>query len=132
MSVIKTELMRALLRENLITMEQLEDAHDKQLGAKKPICEILSELNFVSEKDLIRTTAVIYDIPRFDESKDEIDPEVVKILPYEKAKRYGVFPIRQEGEFLILAMEDSKDIVACDDVELITELRVKPILASLE
>ena len=43
-------LFDELIKEGLITSEQLADARVKQVGAKKPIHELLVEMGFVSEK----------------------------------------------------------------------------------
>lgn len=123
-------LFDALIKDNLITTGQLADARVKQIGAKKPLHELLVEMGFIKEEDLLKAVSKLYDVPIFDLGRESIGPEAVKLLPYEVAARHGVFPIRQEGEVLILAMSNPQDIMAVDEVQLITNLRVIPALCS--
>ncbi len=123
-------LIDALLRENLINREQLNDARDKQMGAKKPIQELLVEMGFVKEEDLIRISSKVFDTPTLNLYEENIDPSVIKLISYETAKRYGVFPLRQEGDALILAMSDPQDIMALDDIRLLTNMEIKPVLSA--
>ena len=47
-------LTDALLREQFVTAEQLQDASDKQVGAKKPVEDLFVEMGFVKEAELKR------------------------------------------------------------------------------
>ena len=123
-------LIDALLRENLINREQLNDAKDKQMGAKKPIQELLVEMGFVKEEDLIRISSKVFNTPILNLDEENIDSSVIKLISYETAKRYGVFPVRQEGDALILAMTDPEDVVALDDIRLMINMEIKPVLSA--
>ena len=123
-------LTEALIKEKLITWEQLNDAKAKSLGAKKPLQEILVELSFISEEALLSVCSRIFNMPVMDLDQEKINVEVVRILPFSLAKRYGVFPVSKEGDTLTLAMSDPQDIMAVDDIKLATGLAVKPLLCS--
>ncbi|MFH1640592.1 MAG: type II/IV secretion system protein [Candidatus Omnitrophota bacterium] len=125
-----TILIDTLIKENLITEEQLRDAKDKQLGAKRPIQELLLEMNFINEEDLIKVTSRVFKMPVTDLEKEEIDSSAVKLMPYETAKCYGVFPVRTEGNTLILAMSNPQDVVALDVIKILVNMEVKPILTT--
>ena len=126
-----SSLVEALIEANLITPGQLEDAKAKRLCEKKPIHYILVEMGVIEEEDLIRIASKVFNMPifDFDQEKHLIDPIVVKLITYEKLKYYGVFPIRKDGESLILATSDPHDIIALDDLKLITKLNIKAVLA---
>ena len=113
-------LIDALLKENLISKEQLNDARDKQMGAKKPVHELLVEMDFVKEEDLVRVSSKVFNMPIINLNEKTIDSSVTKLLSYELAKRYGVFPVHKEKDMLVLAMSDPQDIVALDDIKLMT------------
>jgi type IV pilus assembly protein PilB len=123
-------LFDALIKEGLITSEQLSDARVKQIGAKKPLHELLVEMGFIKEEDLLKTVSKLYDLPLIELARESIGHEVVKLLPYEVAARHGVFPIRREGDVLVLAMSNPQDIMAIDEIQLVTNLHVKPTLCS--
>ncbi|MGB2601742.1 MAG: hypothetical protein WBD12_07085 [Candidatus Omnitrophota bacterium] len=121
-------LVDALIKENLLTIEQLNDAKDKQIGAKKPIQDILVEMGFLLEEDLIKVSSKVFGMPVVDLSKEKVDIAVTKMIPYETAKKYGVVPLRREGDELLLAMSNPQDIIALDDLSIMTGMRIKPVL----
>lgn len=123
-------LVEALLQAKLITPDQLADAKAKQIGAKKPIQELLVEMGFLKEEDLLAVASKTFNCPVVDLSKETVSPKAVKKLPYLLAKRYGVFPIRIEEDILVLAVSNPQDIIAQDDIRKVTGLRVKPVLCS--
>jgi len=125
-----SNLIAALLREGLISEEQLNDALAKHIGAKKPIQELLVEMGFVKEEDLIRVSAKVFDMPILDLKNEIIDTHATELVSYELAKRYGVFPVRKEQNTIVLAMSDPQDIVALDDLEIITRSKIKPVLCT--
>ena len=123
-------LIAALLKESLISEEQLNDAKAKHVGAKKPLQELLVEMGFIKEEDLIRVSAKVFNMPILDLDKETIEPSATELISYELAKRYGVFPVRREQDTIILAMSDPQDIVTLDDLKIITTLNIKPILCT--
>jgi len=123
-------LAEALIKEGLITFQQLEEAEYKQMGAKRPLQELLVEMGFVKEEDLMRVSAQVFNMPVLDLSKETIEPAMTKMISYEIAKRCGVFPVRKEGNALILAMSNPIDVVALDAVTKITNMEVRPIFST--
>ena len=112
-------LMTELVKQGLVTEEQLNDARQKQFGAKKPIQEVLVDMGFVKEPDLMRVASDVFKTPVVDLTKETIDSALMKKVPYEKAKRYGACPLRMEDNRLILAMSDPQDVMALDDLKLV-------------
>lgn len=125
-----SELIKMLLDEKLISRSQLNDAKTKQLGAKKPLQDILIEMGFIKEEELLGLTARRFGLPLIKLEDIEADPAVVKLVPYDTAKSYGVFPLRKENNTLLLAMSDPFDVIALDDIKLLTKLEIKPVLAT--
>lgn len=123
-------LTDALLQEKLITQDQLNDAKAKQIGAQKPIHELLIDMGFVKEEDLLAVAARIFNIPISDLTQETLSPEAMRRVPFALAKRYGVFPIRIEGDTLVLAMSNPRDILVQDDIQQVTCLKVRPVLCT--
>jgi type IV pilus assembly protein PilB len=124
-------LIDELLSKGLITRDQLKDAKEKQLCEKKPLLDVLVEMGFINEDTLINIASKIFKMPVFDLDRERngIDPAAARSISYEKLKHYGVFPVRVEGKELILAMSDPNDIIAIDDISVLANIRVKPVLA---
>ena len=123
-------LIDALIKENLLTMDQLNDAKDKQIGEKKPVQDILVDMGFLQEEDLMRVSSKVFGMPVVDLSKETVDAAVTKMIPYETAKKYGVAPLRREGNDLLLAMSNPQDVIALDDLRIMTGLNIRPVLSS--
>ncbi|MCX5707752.1 MAG: ATPase, T2SS/T4P/T4SS family [Candidatus Omnitrophica bacterium] len=124
-----TDLINALIQEGLITHENVRDAQDKQLGAKKPLQELLVEMGFISEEKLIEVASKTFATPLAD-VQETIDPAVSRLIPFELARRFGVFPLRMQERKLILAMSNPVDVMAIDGISSLTGLQVEPVLAT--
>jgi len=125
-----TVLIDGLVREGLITAEQLSDARIKRIGAKKPLQELLVEMGFIAEDKLIQVSSRIFNMQVTQLSRETIDPAAVKLVPYELAMRYGIMALRKEGHDLVLAMSDPEDILALDDIRLNTGMNIKALLSA--
>jgi len=73
-------LIDALIKENLVTQEQLSDARNKQVGAKKPLHELLVEMGFIKEEDLIKVSAKVFNMPILDLNKETIDSAAIELI----------------------------------------------------
>ena len=119
-----------LVGEGLITPEDLRRALAEQKGTSEKLGSILVRLNLLSEEQLIGFLSRQYGIPSITLSQLDIDPEVLRLLPAQLAKKYEVIPIKRAGNALTLAMSDPTNVFALDDVAFLTNLQVLPIVAS--
>src|SRR6185312_4417020 len=60
----------------------------------------------------------------------EIDASVVKLIPYETAKRYQILPLSRVGSSLTIAMVDPTNVFAMDDIKFMTGFNIEPVVAS--
>ncbi|MBI5343862.1 MAG: type IV-A pilus assembly ATPase PilB, partial [Deltaproteobacteria bacterium] len=60
----------------------------------------------------------------------EIDPEIVKLIPEDVAQKYQVIPVSRTGSSLVVAMADQSNIFAIDDIKFLTGYNVEPLVAS--
>src|SRR5438034_685957 len=119
-----------LVREGLIDNEQLARALQEQKGSNDKLGGILVKLNFVTEDKLIAFLSRQYGIQSITLSQLDIDPEVLKLVPEQIARKYEVLPINRQGNQITLAMADPTDVFALDDVGFMTNLQVVPVVAS--
>jgi type IV pilus assembly protein PilB len=119
-----------LVTEGLITREQLQRALAEQKGTSEKLGSILVRLNLLSEEQLIGFLSQQYGIPSITLSQLDIDPDVVRLVPSQLAKKYEVIPITRTGNALTLAMSDPTNVFALDDVAFLTNLQVLPVVAS--
>ena len=119
-----------LVREGLIDNEQLARALQEQKGSNDKLGGILVKLNFVTEDKLIAFLSRQYGIQSITLSQLDVDPEVLKLVPEQIARKYEVLPIQRQGNQVTLAMADPTNVFALDDVGFMTNLQVIPVVAS--
>jgi type IV pilus assembly protein PilB len=71
-----------------------------------------------------------YGIPAVDLSYFEIDSAVIKLIPYEVAKRYEILPLSRVGSSLTIAMADPTNVFALDDIKFMTGYNVEPVVVA--
>jgi type IV pilus assembly protein PilB len=119
-----------LLKQKLITQEQLENALKLQREEGGKIGEALVRVGAVSESDITETLSQQFGVPSIDLAHFEIDPAVVKVVPGEVARKYGVLPVNKTGATLTIAMGDPTNVFAMDDIKFMTGYNVEPVVAS--
>jgi len=89
--------------------------------------DLIKKLNVVSEEDLVRAKAKLYNIEYIDLSKIPISPEALAVLPQDVAERFKVFPVSvdKKNGIITVAMADPMDLSAIEFIEQKTNLRVK-------
>jgi type IV pilus assembly protein PilB len=119
-----------LVREKVITGEQLDQAlkEQKQTGAR--LGSVLVKLGYVSEEDVTNFLSRQYGVPAINLSFFEIDNQVTKLIPYETARRYQILPLSRAGASLTIAMVDPTNVFAIDDIKFMTGLNIEPVVAS--
>lgn len=119
-----------LLREKLITTDQLKKAIDEQKKSGGRLGYNLTKLGYITEKDLTGFLSRQYGIPTIDLSTHEVDHEIVKLIPEDVAQKYQVIPVSRTGSTLVVAMADPSNIFAIDDIKFLTGYNVEPLVAS--
>ncbi|MFN2604313.1 MAG: GspE/PulE family protein, partial [Gemmatimonadaceae bacterium] len=118
-----------LVREGLITREQLNLALQEQRDSGARIGYNLVALGFVKEIDLTRTLARQYRMPAVDLTNFEIDPRIARLIPGEMAAKHLVLPLKRDGRTLTVAMADPTSTGVLDDLKFITRCDIFPVIA---
>ncbi len=119
-----------LVKEKLVTPEQLNEAIKAQRDSNGRLGTAVVKLGYASDEDVTRCLSRQYGIPAVDLSDLEIDPVVVKLIPYETAKRHTVLPLSRAGATLTMAMADPANVYAIDEIKFMTGFNVEPMIAS--
>ncbi|MBI1911332.1 MAG: type IV-A pilus assembly ATPase PilB [Deltaproteobacteria bacterium] len=119
-----------LLREKLITSDQLKKAIDEQKKSGGRLGYNLTKLGYITEKDLTTFLSRQYGIPTIDLSSQEIEPDIIKLIPEDVSQKYQIIPISRTGSTLVVAMADPSNIFAIDDIKFLTGYNVEPLVAS--
>src|SRR5688500_12951943 len=118
-----------LMREGLISKEQLDKAllEQKQNGTR--LGYNLVKLGFVPEIELTKTLAKQYKMPAVDLSKFSVDPKIAKLIPGEMALKNLVLPLKRDGRTLTVAMADPTNLGVLEDLKFITRYDIFPVIA---
>jgi type IV pilus assembly protein PilB len=119
-----------LVKEKIITPEQLEQATKAQKEQNCRLGSALVKLGFLTDEDVTNFLSRQYGVPAINLSYFEIDPAVVKLIPYETAKRYQILPLSRVGASLTIAMVDPTNVFAMDDIKFMTGFNIEPVVAS--
>jgi type IV pilus assembly protein PilB len=119
-----------LVKEKVITQEQLEHATKLQKESHTRLASALVKLGFLSDEDVTNFLSRQYGVPAINLSYFEIDPAVVKLIPFETAKRYQILPLSRVGASLTIAMVDPTNVFAMDDIKFMTGFNIEPVVAS--
>src|SRR5437763_10430012 len=119
-----------LFKEKIITPEQLEQATKAQKEQSCRLGSALVKLGFLTDEDVTNFLSRQYGVPAINLSYFEIDPAVVKLIPFETAKRYQILPLSRVGASLTIAMVDPTNVFAMDDIKFMTGFNIEPVVAS--
>jgi len=118
-----------LLREGLVTQDQLNKALAEQRNNGSRVGYALVKLGFVKETDLTRMLARQHKMPAVDLTKFQVDPRIAKLIPGELALKHSVLPLKRDGRTLTVAMSDPASMSVLDDIKFITRLDIFPVIA---
>src|SRR5919204_261205 len=119
-----------LVKEKIVTPEQLDQAIKLQKEANRRLGAALVKLGVMTDEDVTNFLSRQYGVPAINLSYFEIDPAVVKLIPYETAKRYQILPLSRVGASLTIAMVDPTNVFAMDDIKFMTGFNIEPVVAS--
>lgn len=133
---IRRERMRLgdiLIRQNVLTEENLKKALDMQKGSGKKIGEILVENGFISEEMIARALQTQLGLKSIQLTGITIPKDVRNLVNVELLKKYQCIPFELDpynANILHLAMADPMDMAAIDDISIVTNLQVEPYIAT--
>ena len=114
------------------TKEQVEDAMAQQAETRKRVGQLLLEQGVISLLDLTRALAVKFGVPFIDLATMSIDPSAAHLIEDKLARRYSAIPVRFVEDKLLVAMADPQNLLALQDLEILTGYPIVAGIASEE
>jgi type IV pilus assembly protein PilB len=128
--LIKERLGQVLLQRGVITAAQLKEALAVQKAEGGLLGETLTRLNFATEEDITQALAMQHDFPYLPLANYEMDPDVIKLIPEDLAKKYFVLPVDKMGDILTVVMANPLDKEAVEAVENCTKCTIEVFVAT--
>lgn len=118
-----------LVREGLISPEQLKRALQEQKSTGMRLGYTLVKLGFIEETEVTKMLARQYRMPAVDLSRFEVDPKILKLITPDVAIKHTVLPLKREGRTLTIAIADPNNVTAIEDIKFITRCDIFPVIA---
>jgi type IV pilus assembly protein PilB len=119
-----------LVRADVLTAEQLEEALAEKAETGKRLGEIVVDHGWVTSRDLARALAEQHHVEFIDLMEAEIEDAAASLLPERLARRYRAVPVKFLGEDKVLvAVADPTDVLASDDLRLALGMNVEFLVA---
>lgn len=119
-----------LLKVGKISQEQLESALETQKKVQKKLGEVLTDLGYVTNRDIIEVLEYQLGIPHVDLEMYDIDINAPKLISEKFARENVLVPIKISDEDIMVAMADPFDIIAISQLERMIGKRVSPSIAT--
>ena len=130
----KKRLGDLLIDAGVITSEQLSQALDKQKQTRQKLGATLMEMDFTTEEEIAQALKEQLGMDFVDLRTVRVPPDVISLIPDSTIlKKYTIMPFEFNQEhfgYLRVAMADPMDLVATDDLSIVTNLQIEPVVAA--
>jgi type IV pilus assembly protein PilB len=123
-----TSLSEILIIRGLMPITSLDAATSDPQADEEQVRELLED-GVVTESQVASARAAQLGLPFVDLTEYPVDRSAVALVPMQLLRRYEVLPIGRDGDRLMLAMADPRDVLALDDVRAAVRMQVRPVVA---
>jgi type IV pilus assembly protein PilB len=119
-----------LVNNKIISQDQLREARQKQKVTHQRLVKIVSSLGFSTSQEMAQAISKFWDIPYVSLTDYEPNPDLMQLVPENIMRRHEVIPVKREGTTLVVAMVDPLDILAVDEIRLLTNYQIDIAVAT--
>ena len=125
---MKQYITEAVLASNLISSEKLEEVAAESEKSGEELGELIIEKGLINSKEFGEILEKKLNVPYIDLTAYRIDENAARLLPESFVRTRRVLPLRRDGEKLIAAMVNPKDVSTIDDLRMISGRQIEPVL----
>jgi hypothetical protein len=129
-TIDQNRLIALLLEEKLINKRQVKDALSEQEKTRKSFPQVLLDLKLVTPGVLSELQAKVMGMEHIRVGDLQLDEKILKLLSKRYATEHRAVPISLSGNVLTVAMENPKDVLAIDEIKLLTGFNVRAVISS--
>jgi general secretion pathway protein E/type IV pilus assembly protein PilB len=96
----------------------------------RPLHELLVENGYAKEDDVLHELADEFGLEVVDLTQITVEPDSIQSIPLRLVHRRNLMPISRNNGTLVVATGNPYDVYALDELQAITGLHVKPVIAS--
>ncbi len=130
----KLRLGDILVQQGIISEGQLKTALVEQQKDHKRLGDYLVENGITTDEDIANALHLQLGIEKVDLRGIKIPQEVISLVPGSVLRKHNVLPIgfdESNSNVLLLAMADPLDMVAQDDIAIITNFMIEPLVSTM-
>jgi len=124
------KLGQLLITSNIISEDQLKEAMGRQRKEGGRLGTNLVKLGYITEDKLVAFLSKQWGVPAINLADYKIEPQVLKLIPVEIARKYLIIPVARVGATLTIAMADPSNVFVIDDVKFMTGYNVEVVVSS--
>ncbi len=118
-----------LVRENLINIEQLEQAKKEQKAYGGRLSSALVRTGAVKDSDMALFLAGQYSVQAIDLDQFDIPDDAIKTITRDICEKHMVIPVNKSGNILVVAFADPSNVFVRDDLNFITRCKIEVVVA---
>ena len=126
----KRLLGEILVSRSIITKQELEQALKAQKKEDKYIGEILINLGYAKEMDIVIALVVQYNLPYIAIDRYDIDKNILSLISKEFACKNKLIPLDRVGNVLSVVMVDPLNEEIKSQLHELTHCRIAPFIAT--
>ena len=129
MAMVRKSVGDILLEKRFITADQLDQAREVQKSAPGDLGRIIVDLGYAAERDVVESKAQAEGLHFIDLTKHKPEPSALNVVPGAIARKHNALPVKKDGAKLWVAMADPRNIVAVDDIRMVSRCQIVPLAA---
>jgi type IV pilus assembly protein PilB len=130
--IIDQNIANVLIKEGVISREQLDQTLAEHRKTKENLTKIIGRLGFATDEMIKKTISKYYDVPYQELTKEYVEPNVIKMIKPEIARKFKTIPVNLIANQLTVAMSDPLNLIALDTLSFTVGKKIKPIVCKEE
>ena len=119
-----------LVRDGLVSYEDIERAHELAVSQNVNIGQILIKSNLIAEETLLKFLESKLHIPYVDLKDYTLDTRCLSLISLNDAQKYKIIPLFKIENVLTVAMADPLDLFAIDKIVEQTGCDIEPVVSA--
>jgi type IV pilus assembly protein PilB len=129
----KLRLGDVLVNNGVISAEDLQKGLELQKGSGRKLGETLVDEGLATEENIAKALSKQFHYDMVDLQNVEIEQDILSLVPASVLKKHKALPFEYSPDnmnVLRVAMSDPMDMAAMDDINIITNLQVEPVVVT--
>jgi type IV pilus assembly protein PilB len=128
-TAMEKRLGEMLIKDQIISRQDFDGAAQKQTQTGVSLGRILIDMGKASEWEVAATLGKQLNVPFITLAHYDIDPDVLKSIPADLARKYKIVPVDRTGDSLTVALADPSNIYLLDELRLLTQSQIIPVIS---